>query len=115
MARMLADGVVYHLPGRHLGGGRLEGRAAVFQRLAAAAAWCDVPFEIDVLASSRAGGFTTTIERLRARRGSDVLDQTVSVVWRFEDARCVEIWAHFADQVACDRFWCDFVAPGSIG
>src|SRR2546426_2982072 len=47
MAAFLAEDVVYHLPGAHLGGGRVDGRAALFGRLAAAARWCDAPPEIE--------------------------------------------------------------------
>jgi len=108
MVDLLADDVVYHLPGGHLGGGRVDGRAALFARLAAAARWCDAPPEIELLETSGAGDFVVTVERFRVRRGALRLDQTVCVVWRMRAARCVELWAHFADQAACDRFWRGF-------
>jgi hypothetical protein len=46
-----------------------------------------------------------TDERFAVCRGSNSLDQHVSVVWRLEHGRCVELWAHFEDQDACDAFW----------
>ena len=108
MAEVLAENVVYHLPGGHLGGGRLDGRAALVARLVASARWCDAPPEIELLEASGAGDFAVTVERFRARRGPLRLDQSVCVVWRMQGGRCVEIWSHFADQAACDRFWQGF-------
>ena len=109
MAGLLAEGAVYHLPGRHLGGGTLVGRDAVFRRTVLAARWCDAPPAIELLDVTGAGSLVTSIERLRAQRREVLLDQPVAVVWRFEGAECVELWAHFADQAACDAFWRDFV------
>ena len=111
MAGLLAEGAVYHLPGRHLGGGTLIGRDAIFRRTVEAARWCAEAPAIELLAVTGAATFVTSIERLRARRGETRLDQTVTVVWRFEQAHCVELWAHFDDQAACDTFWRGFV-PG---
>ena len=54
-------------------------------------------------------GFAMTLERFIAHRAGRVLEQTVCVVWRFVGDRCVELWAHFADQAACDAFWDGFV------
>jgi ketosteroid isomerase-like protein len=108
MAALLAEGAVYHLPGGHLGGGTLAGRDAIFRRTADAARWCDEAPAIELRAVTGAATFVTSIERIRARRGDQHLDQTVVVVWRFEEAHCVELWAHFADQAACDAFWRGF-------
>jgi ketosteroid isomerase-like protein len=54
-----------------------------------------------------AGDLAVSLERLTARRRGRTLDQTVCVVWRLAGGRCVEMWSHFADQAACDRFWED--------
>jgi ketosteroid isomerase-like protein len=51
-----------------------------------------------------------TVEQLRLRRKGRVLEQPVSVVWRFQNFRCVEMWAHFDDQQACDAFWAGWSA-----
>jgi len=105
MQAFLDPAVVYHLPGRHLGGGTLRGRDAVFARLAAAAAWCDAPPAVEVVAVVAVAAFVVSLERLRARRAGRTLDADVSVVWRLAGGRCIEIWAHFADQPACDACW----------
>ena len=107
---LLADDVVYHLPGGHLGGGVLHGRDALLRRLGAAAAWCDA-VHVDVRAVTVADDFVVTIERMQARREARVLDQAICVVWRFVASRCVEMRAVFADQGACDEFWAGFRPP----
>jgi hypothetical protein len=55
-----------------------------------------------VLAS---GPFVISVERIAATRVGATLAQALCVVWRFEGSRCVEIWAHFANQADCDGFW----------
>jgi beta-phosphoglucomutase-like phosphatase (HAD superfamily)/ketosteroid isomerase-like protein len=105
LAELLADEVVYHLPGEHLGGGTLRGRADVFRRIADAASVLDAPPTISLQNVVGFGEWALSIERFTARRGGHVLDQEVCVVWRIVDARCVEMWARFSDQASCDRFW----------
>lgn len=104
---MLAADVVYHLPGRHLGGGALRGRDALLRRLADAAGWCE-HVRVELLAVASAGDFVVTIERMQARREAKEIDQDVCVVWRFVASQCVEMRATFADQAACDDFWAEF-------
>jgi ketosteroid isomerase-like protein len=105
MMEFLADDVIYHLPGRHLGGGTLHGRAELLERVATAARECDRPPSIHLISAVASGEFVVSVERFAARRRGRALDQEVCVVWRIVQERCVEIWSHFSDQDACDRFW----------
>jgi ketosteroid isomerase-like protein len=105
LAELLADEVVYHLPGKHLGGGTLRGRADVFRRISDAASVLDVQPTIRLQNVVGFGEWVLSIERFTARRRGHVLDQEVCVMWRIVDARCVEMWARFSDQASCDRFW----------
>ena len=105
MRRFLAADVVYHLPGRHLGGGTLSGRGEIFQRTARAASACESPPAIELIDVVASREFVVSLERFRARRARKVLDQVACVVWRIAAGRCVEIWSHFSDQPACDAFW----------
>ena len=105
MTEFLADDVTYHLPGRHLGGGTLRGRGALFDRIAIAAHECDTPPGIRLLHVTGVDPLVVSFEQVTARRRGRVLDQPACVVWRIADGRCVEVWSHFADQAACDTFW----------
>src|SRR6185436_13440459 len=49
MIELLDEAVIYHLPGKHLGGGTLRGRHALFERTGNAAAACDAPPRIVLL------------------------------------------------------------------
>ena len=105
LAELLAPECVYHLPGLHLGGGKLEGRDAILKRAVSAALSCGVPPEASLMSVSGAENFVASVERATFRRGGRVLEQRICVVWRFRDNQCVEIWSHFEDQAACDSFW----------
>jgi len=102
---LLTAATVYHLPGNHLGGGELRGRDAIVRRLVAAASACESPPVVAVLDAFGDHRVVVTTEHLQARRRDRVLDQRIHVVWRFEQAACTRIWAHFEDQRACDAFW----------
>ncbi len=111
LMEMLDEGAVYHLPGRHLGGGRLDGRNAIVRRAVAAARALDEPPTVQLVDAFGDDSAVVTVERFRARREGRVLEQPVSVVWRFERSTCVEIRAHFEDQRECDAFWAGTGAP----
>ncbi len=104
----LAEDVVYHLPGHHLGGGVLRGRTAVIDRLAAAAAWCAAPPHATLLEVVGTGPFVLTREHVVLIRGDTRLEQHAAVLWRFAHDRCVELRTVFDDQPTVDRFWASF-------
>jgi hypothetical protein len=101
---MLSPDMTYHLLGRHMGGGTLHGLAALMARLGAAVEALDGPPKSDLLSVYGYAPFAFTGERFQGRRADTSLDQTVCTIWRFEHDLCVEVWSHFADQEACDRF-----------
>jgi len=105
MTEFLAADVIYHLPGKHLGGGTLHGRVEVLERVTTVAGECDHPPRIHLLSVVGSGEFVVSVERFAARRRGRTLDQEVCVIWRTTRGQCVEIWSHFSDQDACDRFW----------
>ena len=105
LVQFLAEDVTYHLPGRHLGGGTVRGRAEVLERTAQAALSCDAPPEIRLQRVVGFGEFVLSIERFVARRCGRTVDQYVCIVWRMTGAQCTEIWSTFSDQASCDRFW----------
>ena len=109
LIELLSDQVVYHLPGQHLGGGTVQGRAALFERMSRASAMCTEPPSAELLGAANAGDLVVTLERIHAKAADRLLDQYACVVWRFSQGQCVEIWSHFEDQLACDAFWSGMV------
>ena len=105
LSEMLSPDVVYHLPGKHMGGGSLRGVPALIARVTAVVRALDVPPKSELLSVSGYAPFAFTVERFQARRAEASLDQLVCGIWRFENYLCVEVWSHFADQKACDEFW----------
>lgn len=108
MMQFLADDVLYHLPGKHLGGGIVRGKSALLTRIAKTASWFNRPPKVTLLKTFAAEEFIATVEHLLAQHRSIELDQTVLVVWRMHEDKCVEIWSHFSDQDFCDQFWSGF-------
>lgn len=99
---ILADDVVYHLPGSNPFAGTYEGKDAVF-RLFAADREASFASEIhDVLANDRHAVALTFVRGERAgRRLQDITVHVVHVV----DGKVTEAWFFPGDQAASDAFW----------
>lgn len=83
----------------------LRGADALLERMAGAARGLVSPPRVEIQSVVSAGELIVTLERFRACSPAGSLDQHVCVVWRCAAERCVEIWAHFENQPACDAFW----------
>jgi ketosteroid isomerase-like protein len=97
------DDVVLHFPGRgpmagdHRG---KEGMAQLFQRQMEI---LDAPPEIenhDILAND---DHAVVLNKTRASRGGQLLEQNQAVVMHIKDGKIAEIWLHFSDQQAMDE------------
>ena len=51
------------------------------------------------------GDFVSLLHHVTATRRGKRLDQTLAELWRFENNKCVEVWAQFSDADAWDAFW----------
>ncbi|HZO37308.1 MAG TPA: nuclear transport factor 2 family protein [Solirubrobacteraceae bacterium] len=49
--------------------------------------------------------FAIWLQRVTAERDGRELDHVLTVVWRFQGEKVVEMWDHFADVEEWDRFW----------
>ena len=97
--------VILHAPGTSPLAGGVRGRANVFDRLQRMAELSGGTFEAVSTALSGNGNFVSLLHQVTATRGDKRLDQTLAELWRFENNRCVEVWAHFSDQREWDAFW----------
>src|SRR6185295_4590296 len=100
-----AEHVVLHAPGKSPLGGSVRGRANVFARLQKMAELSGGTFEAVSTSLSGNGDFVSLLHRVTATRGDKRLDQTLAELWRFENQKCVEVWAQFSNQEAWDAFW----------
>jgi len=105
MMKLLSEDVVYHLPGKHMGGGDVHGHAGLLglgrER---PIAYDEQPHSeiLDVVANER---FAISYEHHVAKRKGQTMDQVICSVWRIgQDGRVAELWAHFEDQDAVDAF-----------
>ncbi len=105
MVSFLSDDVVYHLPGRHLGGGETRGIDELMGRGRAYGRTMERTWPSEILDVIANDVFAITFERYRAQRNGIMLDQVVCGVWCLAGGRCVEVWSHFEDQAMVDRFW----------
>ncbi len=105
MLALLAEDMVYHLPGRHLGGGDIHGVEELLARGRQYGPTYDMPTRTQILDVVADDHWVITTERTRARRQGQTIDQAVCGVWRIEGGRAVELWSHFEDQAACDALW----------
>jgi len=98
---ILADDVVWRLPGRHPAAGDHHGRDAVF----AAMATFDGSVELelhDVLASD---DHAVALLRARGQRTGKTYDALEIDVFHIRDGRVTEFWSFSEDQRLTDEYW----------
>ena len=105
MATLLADDVVYHLPGNYLGGGDIRGFEELLARGRQYAPSFDGPSRTEIIDVVANDHFAFTTERHIASRNGHKLDGIVCGVWRFDNDRATELWSHHADPAALATLW----------
>jgi ketosteroid isomerase-like protein len=99
---ILADDVVYHIPGRNPFAGAHRGKRAVL-RLFEADRRASFRSEVhDVLANDR---HAVALTRVRGERDGLVLDDITVHVVHVIEGRITEAWFFPGDQAASDAFW----------
>ena len=97
------DDTVLHFPGRGPMAGDYKGRDGVTQLFQMQAEMLDGPPEIenhDILAND---DHTVVLNKTRASRGGQILEQNQVVVMHIKDGKIAEVWLHFSDQQAMDE------------
>ena len=105
LSELLADDVVWHVPGRSPVSGSHHGREALlgyFGRLMELSGGTFKAESHDILASDR---HVVSLEHLTAQREGKLLDVELALVVRVGDGRIVEARDYFSDQNAWDEFW----------
>lgn len=104
-SQFLAEGIVWHVPGKNPLGGEYTGVGQVRNYLSRAIQLSGgtVGIELqDVLANDR---HAVALFRSRAERNGRRLDTFDAVIFRIQDGRLAEAWHRSADPYASDAFW----------
>jgi uncharacterized protein len=105
MLALLADDVVWHVPGRSAIAGEHRGRDAVRRYFESRRALADSTFRVEVRALLSEGDLVVQLADGTARRqGRERSWRTVGV-FRVRAARIVECWLVPFDQYAFDEIW----------
>jgi ketosteroid isomerase-like protein len=98
------DDTVVHFPGRGAMAGDYRGKDGLGRLFQQQMQLLDSPPEIeihDVLASD---DHAVVLNKNRATRGGQMLEQDQVVVMHIKDGKIAEVWLHFSDQQAMDEF-----------
>ena len=97
------DDVVLHFPGRSPMAGDHRGKGEMAQLFQRQMEILDSPPEIenhDILAND---DHTVVLNKTRASRGGQILEQNQVVVIHIKNGKIAEVWLHFSDQQAMDE------------
>lgn len=105
VTELLADDIVWHVPGDTMISGDYEGKQAVLEFLVRTVQETGGTFrqEIhDVLANDEHGA---VLVEVTAERGGKTVQARDAHVMHLEDGQLKEFWTHPGDQTAWDEFW----------
>jgi uncharacterized protein len=99
-----ADDVVIHFPGRGPMAGDYEGKDGVARMMQQQMQILETPPEIenhDILAND---DHAVILNKVKATRGGQILEQNQVVVMHFKGGKIAESWLHFSKQQDMDEF-----------
>jgi len=102
--RLHADDIVLHFPGRGPMAGDYKGKDGLARLFQQQMQLLDSPPEIenhDTLANDE---HAVILNRVKATRGGQILEQNQVVVSHIKDGRITETWLHFSKQEEMDEF-----------
>ena len=107
IADLLADDVVFHVPGRSPNAGDHRGRHGVLAFLARAAHVTGGTLALELRDVAAGREHVLALARYTASRDGKQLDNRLCHVLRLEGGRIAESWFFTGDQDAVDAFWND--------
>jgi ketosteroid isomerase-like protein len=106
VAGLLAEDVVFHVPGTGVNAGDHHGRDGVLAFFAQAARLTDGTLRIEVRDVLLGDAYAAAVATYRATRPDRApLENNLVHLMRFEDGRIAESWFHSRNQYEVDEFW----------
>jgi uncharacterized protein len=105
LGRVLADDILWHVPGRNQLSGDITGRDQVLDLLRRQVELSDGTFRPEIHEVIGSGEHAVGLIRVTGEREGRSLDVNVTQVVHVHDGRITELWAMPADQYAVDEFW----------
>jgi uncharacterized protein len=106
VAGLLAENVVFHVPGTGVNAGDHHGRDGVLAFFAQAARLTDGTLRIEVRDVLLGNAYVAAVTTYRATRPDRApLENNLVHLMRFEDGRIAESWFHSRNQYEVDEFW----------
>jgi len=105
MGALIADGAVAHGDGTGLLSGDHHGRETMLACFGELSGRAGGSLALAPQETVAAGPMAVVIQEATAQRGDRELVAQIATVWRFSGGKAVELWDHFADVEAWDRFW----------
>ncbi len=103
---LLADDVVFHVPGTGRNAGDHRGPSGVLSFVGGAAALTDGTLRLTLHDVMEGKDLVVALATYRAERPGRVpLENNLAHVLRIEDGKVRESWFHARDQYAVDAFW----------
>ena len=105
VAQLLADDIVWHIPGRSPLAGDYRGRDAVIEFFTQVVQRSEGSFRLEIHDLLASDEHVVAIVTEIAHRGDQALNARTTHVWHVHDGQATEFWALAADAYTLDEFW----------
>jgi uncharacterized protein len=105
LRELIAEDVVWHVPGRSPVAGTYRGHGELFGYFGKILELSAGTFRAEVHDTLATDEHVVNLERVTATRGIKQLDVDLILVVHPRDGKIAEVWDRFSDQYAWDEFW----------
>ena len=105
LAELIAQDVLWHVPGKNRISGEYRSRDAIFgcfNKIFELSEGTYAPKLINILANDQ---HTVAILHATARHAGKTLDQDYAFILRIEDGQVIEVWEAWTEGAAWEEFW----------
>jgi hypothetical protein len=106
LSQLLAENVIWHVPGRSAIAGDYQGRETTFAYFDHLRELTNSTHHAELLVVVGDDEHVISVDHSSARRNGSIYDEYELVVFRFRDGRIAEAWQAFMRPYAHDAFFC---------